>query len=428
MSLAQVQSLAASTIEEVAAGKNLQEVLAALRHAHPELGLSEKGALQDIAYGCQRYAGSLRFMLSKMLNKPISNSRLESLLLVALYQLNHTRNAPHAVVNEAVENIARIGKGQYRSFANAILRRFLREKEALNSLCKTDDTAKYNYPQWWQAYLKNHYPKHWHNILAATMQPPPMTLRINRRHGNSESYLKELEQAGLAGKALDDYAVRLHEAVSVNALPGFAEGRVSVQDWGAQQAAYLLKPQSGERILDACAAPGGKTGHLLEMADCQMTALDISSERMARVHSNLQRLGFLSENKNFQTGMVQLKSSDAADLAGWYEGKPFDAILADVPCTASGVVKRNPDIKWLRRPGDALKTARQQEPLLDSLWSVLRPGGRMLLATCSLFEEENQQQLSRFLTRHADAQCSESRVLIPNGNQDGFYYALIHKQ
>lgn len=428
MSLAQVQSLAASTIEEVAAGKNLQEVLAALRHAHPELGLSEKGALQDIAYGCQRYAGSLRFMLSKMLNKPISNSRLESLLLVALYQLNHTRNAPHAVVNEAVENIARIGKGQYRSFANAILRRFLREKEALNSLCKTDDTAKYNYPQWWQAYLKNHYPKHWHNILAATMQPPPMTLRINRRHGNSESYLKELEQAGLAGKALDDYAVRLHEAVSVNALPGFAEGRVSVQDWGAQQAAYLLKPQSGERILDACAAPGGKTGHLLEMADCQMTALDISSERMARVHSNLQRLGFLSENKNFQTGMVQLKSADAADLAGWYEGKPFDAILADVPCTASGVVKRNPDIKWLRRPGDALKTARQQEPLLDSLWSVLRPGGRMLLATCSLFEEENQQQLSRFLTRHADAQCSESRVLIPNGNQDGFYYALIHKQ
>lgn len=428
MSLAQVQSLAASTIEEVAAGKNLQEVLAALRHAHPELGLSEKGALQDIAYGCQRYAGSLRFMLSKMLNKPISNSRLESLLLVALYQLNHTRNAPHAVVNEAVENIARIGKGQYRSFANAILRRFLREKEALNSLCKTDDTAKYNYPQWWQAYLKNHYPKHWHNILAATMQPPPMTLRINRRHGNSESYLKELEQAGLAGKALDDYAVRLHEAVSVNALPGFAEGRVSVQDWGAQQAAYLLKPQSGERILDACAAPGGKTGHLLEMADCQITALDISSERMARVHSNLQRLGFLSENKNFQTGMVQLKSSDAADLAGWYEGKPFDAILADVPCTASGVVKRNPDIKWLRRPGDALKTARQQEPLLDSLWSVLRPGGRMLLATCSLFEEENQQQLSRFLTRHADAQCSESRVLIPNGNQDGFYYALIHKQ
>ena len=428
MSLAQVQSLAASTIEEVAAGKNLQEVLAALRHAHPELGLSEKGALQDIAYGCQRYAGSLRFMLSKMLNKPISNSRLESLLLVALYQLNHTRNAPHAVFNEAVENIARIGKGQYRSFANAILRRFLREKEALNSLCKTDDTAKYNYPQWWQAYLKNHYPKHWHNILAATMQPPPMTLRINRRHGNSESYLKELEQAGLAGKALDDYAVRLHEAVSVNALPGFAEGRVSVQDWGAQQAAYLLKPQSGERILDACAAPGGKTGHLLEMADCQMTALDISSERMARVHSNLQRLGFLSENKNFQTGMVQLKSADAADLAGWYDGKPFDAILADVPCTASGVVKRNPDIKWLRRPGDALKTARQQEPLLDSLWSVLRPGGRMLLATCSLFEEENQQQLSRFLTRHADAQCSESRVLIPNGNQDGFYYALIHKQ
>ena len=428
MSLAQVQSLAATTVEEVAAGKNLQEVLAALRASHPELSLSEKGALQDIAYGCQRYAGSLRFMLSQMLNKPIDNRRLESLLLVALYQLNHTRNAPHAVVNEAVENMARIGKGQYRSFANAILRRFLREKEGLNGLCKSDDTAKYNYPQWWQAYLKNHYPKHWHNILAATMQPPPMTLRVNRRHGNAEAYLKELEQAGLAGKALDDYAVRLNEATAVSALPGFAEGRVSVQDWGAQQAGYLLQPQNGERILDACAAPGGKTGHLLELADCEITALDIASERLERVRSNLQRLGFLSDNDSFQTGIPQLKSADAADLNAWYDGKPFDAILADVPCTASGVVKRNPDIKWLRRPGDALKTARQQEVLLDNLWSVLRPGGRMLLATCSLFEEENQQQLSRFLNRHADAQCSESHVLIPNGNQDGFYYALIRKQ
>ncbi len=428
MSLAQVQSLAATTVEEVAAGKNLQEVLAALRAAHPELSLSEKGALQDIAYGCQRYAGSLRFMLSQMLNKPIDNRRLESLLLVALYQLNHTRNAPHAVVNEAVENMARIGKGQYRSFANAILRRFLREKERLNGLCKSDDTAKYNYPQWWQAYLKNHYPKHWHNILAATMQQPPMTLRVNRRHGNAEAYLKELEQAGFAGKALDDYAVRLNEATAVSALPGFAEGRVSVQDWGAQQAGYLLQPQNGERILDACAAPGGKTGHLLELADCEITALDIAPERLERVRSNLQRLGFLSGNNSFQTGIPQLKSADAADLSTWYDGKPFDAILADVPCTASGVVKRNPDIKWLRRPGDALKTARQQEVLLDNLWSVLRPGGRMLLATCSLFEEENQQQLSRFLNRHADAQCSESHVLIPNGNQDGFYYALIRKQ
>ena len=190
----------------------------------------------------------------------------------------------------------------------------------------------------------------------------------------------------------------------------------------------MLQPQNGERILDACAAPGGKTGHLLELADCEITALDIASERFERVRSYLHRLGFLSDNDSFQTGIPQLKSADAADLNAWYDGKPFDAILADVPCTASGVVKRNPDIKWLRRPGDALKTARQQEVLLDNLWSVLRPGGRMLLATCSLFEEENQQQLSRFLNRHADAQCSESHVLIPNGNQDGFYYALIRKQ
>ena len=424
MSLLHIQLLAARSVEEVASGRNLQDVLAAIRAEHPDLSPSEKGALQDMAYGCQRYRGSLQFMLQQMLEKPISNLHLESLLLVALYQLNHTKNAPHAVVNEAVEAIARIGNGRYRSFANAILRRFLREQAPLNAKCKANDTAKYNYPEWWLKYLKNHYPKHWHNILAATQNPPPMTLRINRRHSNAESYLAELAEAGLSGKALGDYAVRLDAAVPVNALPGFAEGRVSVQDWGAQQAAPLLAPKDGERILDACAAPGGKTGHLLELADCTLTALDIDEGRLNRVQDNLNRLSFPTS----PASTVTLKCADAQNLPAWYDGTPFDAVLADVPCTASGVVKRNPDIKWLRRPADALKTARQQEALLDALWQVLRPGGRMLLATCSIFQEENESQLHRFLTRHADAQCSESHVLIPNGNQDGFYYALIQKQ
>lgn len=419
MSMALAQKLAADSIAAVAQGQNLQDVLAAIRAANPELSAQESGALQDIAYGCQRYLGSLKFMLGKMLNKPIDNLQLESLLLAALYQLHYTRNAPHAVVNEAVESIAKIGRGQYRSFANAILRRFLRERDKLVAACKYDDTAKHNLPQWWVAYLQNHYPKYWHNITAALQSHPPMTLRVNRRHGNAEDYLQKLAAEGIEAKALDEYAVTLTEAVPVSRLPGFSDGLVSVQDFGAQKAAYLLNPQNGERILDACAAPGGKTGHLLELADCHVTALDIDATRLARVQSNIDRLGF-------QT--ATLHCADAQDLAAWYDGKQFDAVLADVPCTASGVARRNPDIKWLRRPGDALKTARQQEVLLDNLWSVLRPGGRMLLATCSLFEEENQQQLSRFLNRHADAQCSESHVLIPNGNQDGFYYALIRKQ
>ena len=419
MSMSLAQKLAADSIAAVAEGRNLQDVLAQIRAAHPELTAQENGALQDIAYGCRRYLGSLKHMLAQMLKKPIDNPQLESLLLAAMYQLHYTRNAPHAVVNEAVESIAKIGRGQYRSFANAILRRFLRERDKLAASCKKDDVAKHNLPLWWVAYLKNHYLKHWHNITTALQSHPPMTLRVNRRHGNAESYLEKLAAEGIVAKALDEYAVTLEEAVPVNRLPGFAEGLVSVQDFGAQQAAYLLNPKDGERILDACAAPGGKTGHMLELADCHVTALDIDEGRLKRVKDNLDRLGF-------QT--TALACADAQDLAAWYDGKPFDAILADVPCTASGVARRNPDVKWLRRPTDAAKTARQQEALLDALWQTLTKNGRMLLATCSVFVEENDVQLQKFLNRHADAELIESRVLLPNKHQDGFYYALIKKQ
>ena len=419
MSMALAQKLAAQSVAAVAAGQNLQDTLDGIRAAHPELSAQENGALQDIAYGCQRYLGSLKHMLSQMLKKPVDNRELESLLLAALYQLHYTRNAPHAVVNEAVEAIAKIGRGQYRSFANAVLRRFLRECDKLAASCKKDDVAKYNLPRWWLDYLRNHYPKHWNNIVTAFQLHPPMTLRVNRRHGNAENYLAELAAAGIAAKALDDCAVTLEAAVPVHSLPGFSDGLVSVQDFGAQQAAYILQPRNGERILDACAAPGGKTGHILETADCDITALDIDRGRLKRVEDNLARLGF-------QTASTVC--ADARDLASWYDGRPFDAVLADVPCTASGVVRRNPDIKWLRRPGDALKTARQQESLLDALWTVVKPGGRMLFATCSLFTEENDIQLQNFLRRHADAACAAPQTLLPTPKQDGFYYALIRKQ
>lgn len=417
--MALVQKLAAQSVRRVAEGRNLQDVLADIRAAHPDLSPQEGGALQDIAYGCQRHLGSLKFMLGKMLNKPIADPQLESLLLAALYQLGHTRNAPHAVVNEAVAAAAKIGKGQYRSFANAVLRRFLREREQLAAACRHNSVAKYNLPQWWLDYLQNHYPKHWHNMAAAWQRQPPMVLRANRRRTDAAAYAGMLAQAGMAAKVLDDYALMLETPVPVNRLPGFSDGLVSVQDFGAQQAAYILKLQNGERILDACAAPGGKTGHMLELADCHVTALDIDEGRLKRAAGNLERLGLQA---------ASLKCADAKDLKTWYDGQPFDAVLADVPCTASGVIRRNPDIKWLRRPGDAAKTARQQEQMLDALWQTLTENGRMLLATCSVFVEENEQQLQKFLNRHADAECVQSHVLLPNKQQDGFYYALIKKQ
>lgn len=418
MSLSQVQTLATHTLFAVENGKNLSDELAHIFAQNPELSSQDKGMLQDIAYGCQRFSGSLKYMLGKLLNKPIDNKALEAYLLVALYQLNHTRNAPHAVVNEAVNNIAKVGRGQYRSFANAILRRFLREKDGLNKACKFDDVAKTNLPIWLQKTLQNQYPKHWHNMVTAFQSRPPLTLRVNRRHMNAEQYLQILQNAEIEAKILDDYAIRIAEPLPVNQLPQFAQGVVSVQDFGAQQAAYLLNPQNGERVLDACAAPGGKTGHILELADCHVTALDIDNKRLARVQENLDRLGF----------QAALHCAPAENVADWWDGKPFDAILADVPCTASGTMKRNPDIKWLRRPTDALKTAKQQEAMLDELWHTLKSGGRMLLATCSLFEEENGLQCQKFLHRHADAVLREEKMLLPSEKQDGFYYALIEKK
>lgn len=418
MSLSQVQTLATQTLFAVENGKNLSDELAHIFAQNPELSSQDKGMLQDIAYGCQRFSGSLKYMLGKLLNKPIENKALEYYLLVAMYQLNHTRNAPHAVVNEAVNNIAKVGRGQYRSFANAILRRFLREKDGLNKACKFDDVAKTNLPIWLQKTLQNQYPKHWHNMVTAFQSRPPLTLRVNRRHMNAEQYLQILQNAEIEAKILDDYAIRIAEPVPVHQLPQFAQGVVSVQDFGAQQAAYLLNPQNGERVLDACAAPGGKTGHILELADCAVTALDIDNKRLARVQENLDRLGF----------QAALHCAPAENIADWWDGKPFDAILADVPCTASGTMKRNPDIKWLRRPTDALKTAKQQEAMLDELWQTLKSGGRMLLATCSLFEEENGLQCQKFLHRHPDAVLREEKMLLPSEKQDGFYYALIEKK
>ena len=280
-----------------------------------------------------------------------------------------------------------------------------------------DTEAKYNLPQWWIDKLKNDYPKYWHNIVAASQLPPPLTLRVNRRHMTGEAYLALLAEQEIEASLLGEQAVRLKQATSVVNLPQFSEGVVSVQDWGAQQAALLLNPQAGERVLDACAAPGGKTGHILELADVDLLALDVDAKRLRRVAENVERLGL----------PARLQAADASKLDGWYDGVQFDAVLADVPCTASGVVKRHPDIKWLRRKTDAQSVALQQHQMLDVLWSTVKVGGRMLLATCSVFPEENQQQLQAMLSRHANARLRLEEQLLPNDAQDGFYYALIDK-
>ena len=417
MSLGNIQLQAAQVYLKVASGVNLTDLLNQLKAQH-EWTPQQWGTLQDLAYGTQRYRGSLNAYLRLRVPKPLSEPKLEALLLVAMYQLLFTQNAQHAVVNEAVQASQKLADGKFKSLLNAVLRQVIRDGCKIPKVVLQDDVeAKFNFPSWWIEKLKQDYPKYWHNILAASQLPPPLTLRVNQRHMNAEQYLAVLQQQEIEATALGEHCVRLKQAISVAHLPHFQEGVVSVQDWGAQQAALLLEPKHGERILDACAAPGGKTGHLLELADIDLLALDVDAKRLRRVQENVERIGLTA----------QIKAADAGQLDSWYDGVPFDAVLADVPCTASGVVKRHPDIKWLRRRQDATTVAKQQHKLLDALWSTVKSGGRMLLATCSVFPEENQHQLQAFLERHDNATLKTERICLPNDNQDGFYYALICK-
>jgi 16S rRNA (cytosine967-C5)-methyltransferase len=413
-----IQQLAADVLGQVESGHTLTEALAQAQRQGSELTPQERAALQDICYGSLRQLARLRFWLRRLVPKALPEPQLERVLLVALYQLVYTRAADYAIVNEAVKLSERLARGKFKALVNGVLRNFLRQREEMLRLADKDLEAATNHPRWWIKAVQQAYPQQWSSVLEWNNSHPPMTLRVNTRKSTVASYLAQLEALGMAASALDDICgIQLEKPVNVRELPGFAEGVVSVQDWGAQQAAVLLDLQPGQRVLDACAAPGGKTCHMLELADLHLTALDIDAQRLERVADNLQRGGL----------SASLQVADAGRSADWWDGQPFDRILADVPCSASGVVRRHPDIKWLRRPGDFAALARQQAVMVDTLWRLLASGGKMLYATCSIFPEENQQQLAAFLARHSDAECLNQQQLLPCERHDGFYYALLAK-
>lgn len=413
-----IQQLAADVLGQVESGHTLTEALAQAQRQGSELTPQERAALQDICYGSLRQLARLRFWLRRLVPKALPEPQLERVLLVALYQLVYTRAADYAIVNEAVKLSERLARGKFKALVNGVLRNFLRQREEMLRLADKDLEAATNHPRWWIKAVQQAYPQEWSSVLEWNNSHPPMTLRVNARKSTVAGYLAQLEALGMAASALDDICgIQLEKPVNVRELPGFAEGVVSVQDWGAQQAAVLLDLQPGQRVLDACAAPGGKTCHMLELADLQLTALDIDAQRLERVADNLQRCGL----------SAKLQAADAGQSADWWDGQPFDRILADVPCSASGVVRRHPDIKWLRRPGDFAALARQQAVMVDTLWGLLASGGKMLYATCSIFPEENQQQLAAFLARHSDAECLNQQQLLPCERHDGFYYALLAK-
>ena len=344
----------------------------------------------------------------------------------------------HTLVNQTVEAARQQRATQAQSgFVNACLRRFMREREVLVQRTDDDDQAQWNHPAWWVERLKADHPAHWQTLLTQAQKPAPLTLRVNTRHQTVAGYQEQLHALGVSSQAVGGQGLQLSKAMPVHLLPGFSDGHVSVQDAAAQLAAPLLmqdmEATGAWRVLDACAAPGGKTGHLLELfPNAQVTALDVDASRCERIHQNLDRLGVHG----------QVLAADAGQPSTWWNGQLFDAILLDAPCTASGIVRRHPDVRWLRRPTDSAQLAKTQAALLKALWPLLKPGGRMLYCTCSVFKTEGDETVQAFLQRNTQAQLRPSPghlipgqppagvpvVHNPLGEHDGFYYALLEKR
>lgn len=423
-----VQLLAARAVGQVLAGQSLNQALDEIRRAHSTLTPPQRGALQDLSYNALRWMSRLDGLLGGLLQRPLSDERVRCLLLVALGQLEYGKSAQHAVVDNAVRAASSLNQPWAKGLVNAVLRNFLRQREALLQRVDQAESTRLSYPEWWISKLKRQYPDDWESMLDAGNSHPPMTLRVNVRKTGRDAYLVQLAENEIAAYAVGQSGIRLERPVPVEKLPGFGEGLVSVQDLGAQQAAPLLDVEGGMRVLDACSAPGGKSAHLLELADIDLLSLDNDAERLHKVRDTLRRLEL--------TGGVG--QGDAAQPETWWDGRPFDRILADVPCSAAGIVRRHPDIKWLRREADIIGFAEQQAVILQGLWSTLAKGGKLLYATCSVFHEENRQQVETFLAERPDArrlplagsQLSGSEKegqLLPCDAHDGFYYALLQK-
>ena len=397
--------------------------------------------VQALSFQAMRWWGRA-MALRQSLARKAPPAQADALLCTALALSWHDELAPypiHTLVNQAVE-AARKHKDMRAQapFINACLRRFLRERQALLAQTDADITAQWNHPAWWVKRLQSDHPEQWQTILQAAQSAAPMTLRVNPKHSSVQAYLQALDANGISAKAVGAYGVQLVKAVPVQMLPGFLEGHVSVQDAAAQLAAPLLlqglqTASQALRLLDACAAPGGKTGHLLECDPlAQVLALDVDPVRCERIQQNLDRLKV----------KAQIVAADAHKPADWWDGQSFDGILLDAPCTASGIGRRHPDVRWLRRESDLAQLAAIQAKLLQALWPLLKPGGRLLFCTCSVFKVEGETQIQTFVQHNTDAlilpspghltpsSATSETSLRDNdmGEHDGFYYALLEKR
>ncbi|MFB9886128.1 16S rRNA (cytosine(967)-C(5))-methyltransferase RsmB [Balneatrix alpica] len=410
-----------------------QSLSQALQPALEQVSPRDKGLLQELCYGVLRWQPQLDKIAKHLLQKPFKKHDYDVhiLIMLGLYQLLYTRIPPHAAIGESVETAKLMEKDWATGLVNGVLRRFQREQEEISTALQGKAEYLHAHPQWLLAKLQHNWPEHWQQIVSANNAYPPMTLRVNQQQQSRDAYLQTLIQAGIAAHAtpFSPWGITLEQAQDVQVLPGFFEGSVSVQDEAAQLAATLLAPQAGEHLLDACCAPGGKTAHLLESCpEARITALDLDYQRQQRTRATLSRLGLAA----------QVLQGDASQQ-NWWDGQLFDAILADVPCSATGVIRRHPDIKHLRTSEDIVALAELQLAILSNLWQMLKPGGRLLYATCSVLPQENNRIVERFLKQQPEAQIipldvpwglpqSCGRQLLPQpGGHDGFFYALLTK-
>jgi 16S rRNA (cytosine967-C5)-methyltransferase len=415
---------AAIIVARVAAGASLA---AEFERFAEEGAETPRAALIDLTHGTLRRYGRAQAVVRQLSRRERGDAMTEALLWCSLYALESGRYAEYTVVDQAVRACAALERWSAKGYVNALLRGYLRERASLEARIRADAEARYQHPRWWIDALKRDYPGQWEAILAAGNSHPPMCLRVNRRRSSAAEYRDQLACAGIAARHLGNEALLVERPVPVERLPGFAEGAASVQDAGAQRAAHCMELAAGQRVLDACAAPGGKAGHILEQAQVELTALEADAGRCARLERNLARLGFTA----------RIANADCTRLQEWWDGVPFDRVLADVPCSGSGVARRHPDIKWLRRSADVAAFAARQAAILDALWQALRPDGKLLYATCSVFAQENDAVIDAFVARSslpggravrlplADGGAAQG---LPDAERDGFYYALIHKQ
>ncbi|MEA5446198.1 16S rRNA (cytosine(967)-C(5))-methyltransferase RsmB [Gammaproteobacteria bacterium AB-CW1] len=423
---------AARLVDTVMAGRgSLAEHMVQAREG---LEPRDAGFMQALVYGCLRHGPRLQFWLSRLLDKPLRprDRIVGSVVMLGLYQLAFSRVPTHAAVSESVEAVRELDRPRATGLVNALLRRFQREQAALEEAMQISETACWMHPNWLIQAFRADWPADWQAILASGNEEPPMSLRVNRQRASREAVLAglaetDIEAAPVAG--LDD-AIRLARPRPVDQLPGFAEGQFSVQDESAQLVADLLDPPAGARVLDVCAAPGGKTAHLLERAPTlDVTALDRDAARLKRVNENLERLGLQAD----------CVAADARETARWWDGRPFDCILVDAPCSGTGVIRRHPDIKYLRRKSDIAGLATLQEAILAAAFSTLVPGGRLLYTTCSVLAAENAEVIERFLAREPAAEVVA--IQVPGGQRsgpgwqrlpsaaggDGFFYAGVRR-